>query len=251
MSLATPVCSPEPEVLLSHLTDTRNRYEIKYLVPTREVPGLRAALGEYVEADRHGDPEWGYSVYSVYWDSPTFIHFWEKVEGLKVRRKIRVRRYVGSDDVYLEVKQRVDRTQQKRRLRLSAADAREQLLSSSGMAAADPVLQEVWLLCQRHRLAPRCAIRYRRRAFLGRYEPTLRVNFDNRIQYRMTGFDLVTPFDAGRAVIDPRTTVMEVKFTGRVPLWLTKTIGRLGLPMVRMSKYCSAVDRAVYGGALT
>ena len=236
---------------MAHLTDTRNRYEIKYLVAAREIPAIRAALGEYLTADAHGDPDWGYAVYSVYWDSPNYALFWEKVEGLMVRRKVRLRRYVGSDDLFLEIKQRVDRTQQKRRLRLTAAEARERFGADPGHDITDPVVREAWMLFRRHNLAPKCAIRYRRRAFMGRYEPTLRVNFDTRIQYRMAGFDLVTPFDTGAAVLDPRTAVMEVKFTGRVPLWLTKTIARLGVPMVRMSKYCSAVDRAVYGGALT
>jgi len=236
---------------MAHLTDTRNRYEIKYLVAAREVSAIRAALGEYLTADEHGDPEWGYAVYSVYWDSPDYSLFWEKVEGLLVRRKVRLRRYVGSDELVLEIKQRVDRTQQKRRLRMSVAEARERFATHSGDDLSDPVMREAWALFRRHNLAPRCAIRYRRRAFMGRYEPTLRVNVDTRIQARMTGFDLVTPFDTGAAVLDPRTAVMEVKFTGRAPLWLTKTIARLGLPMVRMSKYCSAVDRAVFGGALT
>lgn len=236
---------------MGHLTDTRNRYELKYLVAAREVTAIRAALGEYLTADEHGDPEWGYAVYSVYWDSPGYSLFWEKVEGLMVRRKVRLRRYVGSEELFLEIKQRVDRTQQKRRLRMSVSEARERFVTHPGDDVTDPVMREAWTLFRRHNLAPRCAIRYRRRAFMGRYEPALRVNFDTRIQYRTSGFDLVTPFDTGSAVLDPRIAVMEVKFTGRAPLWLTKTIARLGVPMVRMSKYCSAVDRAVYGGALT
>lgn len=242
---------------MGHLTDTLNRYEIKYLVPSRDVPHLIARLGAYLVPDENGDPEWGYSVYSVYWDSPDFRFFWEKVEGLKDRRKLRFRRYGEDPRIFVEIKQRTDRTLQKRRLVWSP----ERVLAVFGPVAEgftgglvepdDPVAAEVMVLCHRFALRPTVAVRYRRRALLGRYEPGLRVTFDSRIQYRAAGVDLVRPFDVGKYALDPRSTVMEVKFTGRVPLWLVRAVGRNSLQMVRMSKYCSAVDREYHEGQLT
>jgi len=243
---------------MGHLTDTGNRFEIKYLVPCKEIPRLVADLGAYVYQDPNGDDQWGYPIYSVYWDSPDRYFFWEKIEGLKFRRKLRFRRYGDSRDVFLEIKQRDDRTLQKRRCRMPVEQA-EGLFAdlAVGMGSlrqddVDPVVAEAAVMCHRHRLKPAVSVRYRRRAFFAHFEPGLRITFDTRIQYRRaTESSEVRPFDVGKYVLDPRVSVMEVKFTGQVPLWLARTTTRHGLQIVRMSKYCTAVDREFYGGQLT
>lgn len=245
------------EELAVGLTDEHKRFEFKYLVDTRDVSRVVASFGPYLRPDPNADPELGYSIYSVYWDSPGFRFFWEKVEGLKLRRKLRLRRYGASPHVHLEIKQRTDRTLQKRRLRWPVDRVQDVFGSlSQGNAPeaadlADPVAAEAMVLCRRFLLAPRVAVRYRRRAFFGTYEPNLRLTFDTRVQYRAGTVDLTTPFDVGKYIVDPRTTIMEIKFTGRVPLWLSRLVATHGLQMIRMSKYCTAVDREYYDGQLT
>ncbi len=232
-----------------------NRFEVKYLVATRAVPDLVTEFAPYTQPDPHGGGPFGYPVYSIYWDTPDFRFFWEKVEGLKYRRKLRFRRY-GTGDVYVEVKQREDRTLHKRRLRLSAERAAA-LFGDDGRgvdweeAAGDPVATEVALLIERLRLRPRMAVTYRRRALFGRFDPELRITFDGRIQCDPAHADVTRPFRVGRYVLDPRATVLEVKYDHRAPRWLTKAACRHGLKIVRMSKYCSAVDKCYFGGQLT
>ena len=243
---------------MGHLTDTYNRFEVKYLMNCREASSLLDDVRSYLTPDEYSDPERGYSIYSVYWDSPDLGFFWEKVEGLKYRRKLRFRRYVGSDDIHVEIKQRTDRTLQKRRCLLPAHEV-DSLFA--GLAAGygslpteevDSVVAEAAVMCHRRRLAPRIGVRYQRRAFSGIYEPGLRVTFDTRVQYRrVEQGTAVEPFDVGKYVIDPRTTIMEVKYTSLAPLWLARTISRFNLQMIRMSKYCSAVDQEYYGGQVT
>lgn len=234
---------------------TMNRYEVKYLVATRRVPELLADFGPYTRPDPHSS-EWGYPISSVYWDTADFQFFWEKIEGVKFRRKLRFRRYGTSPDVFIEIKQREDRTLQKRRLRwpleqVRAAYGDGEAAPDWDLVAGDPVATEVALMIQRLRLRPRVAVRYRRRALFGAFDPELRVTFDGRIQYHPADFSLDRPFECGREVLDPRVTVLELKYDHRAPQWLTKAVCRHGLQMVRMSKYCSAVDRHWFGGTNT
>lgn len=234
---------------------TLNRYEVKYLVATRSLPELLAELGAYVVPDSNSGGAQGYGVFSIYWDSPGFTLFWEKIEGLKTRRKLRFRRYLGSDAAFLEIKHREDRTLRKRRTtwpveRLTRAFGDGQDLDWE-LAAEDPVVAEAMAMVGRLRLAPRVGILYRRRAFFGAFDPELRVTFDSRIQYRTAGLDLARPFDTGKYVLDPRATVLEVKYNHRAPIWLTKVARRRELRLVRMSKYCSAVDAEFFGHELT
>lgn len=234
---------------------TLNRFEVKYLVPTRALPELSAELGDYVVPDPHSGGPQGYGVFSVYWDSPQFTFFWEKIEGLKYRRKLRFRRYLGGNEVFLEIKQREDRTLQKRRAvwpveRVGRVFGDGTRLDWE-LVADDPVGMEAMTMVERLRLSPRVGILYRRRALFGAFDPELRVTFDSRLQYRTAGLDLARPFDTGKYLLDPRVSVMEVKYDHRAPVWLTKMARRHELNLVRMSKYCTAVDREYFQGQHT
>nr|WP_232832245.1 VTC domain-containing protein [Nocardiopsis sp. FIRDI 009] len=88
-----------------------NRYEPKYLVPVSRVADVRAELTARMRPDRHGGGS-GYGVWSVYHDTRPLRFYHEKIEGLRFRRKLRVRRYgeVGAapedTPVSVEIKQR-------------------------------------------------------------------------------------------------------------------------------------------------
>lgn len=236
---------------------TFNRFEAKYLLPQREIPGLVSELDGYVSPDPHGEGAWGYPVSSVYWDSADLAMFWEKIEGIKFRRKLRFRSYGGSGELFVEIKQRLDRTIQKRRARWPIERIRkafgwgDEAGSSDEEEIDDPIVAEALLLRHSYRLRPRMAIRYRRRAFFGTYEPDLRLTFDTRVQYSSTRLEAERPLETGKYLVDPRIAVMEVKFNERVPLWLLKLIARRELSLVRLSKYCSAVDREFFDSELT
>lgn len=244
----------KPRARLSR--DVMNRFEVKYLVATARVPELLAELRDFTQPDPHSVDENGYRVLSAYWDTPGLAFFWEKIEGVKFRRKLRFRRYADSTDVFVEVKQREDRTLQKRRLRWPL----ERVAAAFGDGTArvdwdalgdDPVAVEVALLIERLGLRPTMGILYRRRALFGAFDPELRITIDGRIQYRPGPVDLARPFEVGRYALDPRASVLEIKYDHRAPRWLTKAVCRHGLTMVRMSKYCSAVDRHWFGGQNT
>jgi hypothetical protein len=86
------------------------------------LPVLRDHLARRLDADSHSG-ESGYGVWSVYYDTRDLKFYWEKIEGLKYRRKLRIRhygdRFAVDDDtsVFVEIKQRVNRVAQIRRSR--------------------------------------------------------------------------------------------------------------------------------------
>src|SRR5699024_5795974 len=68
------------------------RYELKYLVPEDTVPAIREELNQHMVRDPYAGPT-GYGVWSVYYDTANLRFYREKIEGLKFRRKLRIRRY--------------------------------------------------------------------------------------------------------------------------------------------------------------
>lgn len=229
-----------------------NRFELKYLLPLEAAREFAAELALHAHPDPHSGLE-GYPVYSLYWDSPELLFFWEKLDGEKLRRKLRFRRYEGRDEVYVEIKQRTDRTVQKRRTRLALAEVlalfdRGAIDAARESQASDPVLQEALVLTRMHKLAPAAAIRYQRQAWFATFEPDLRVTFDSRLQYDAHELDLARPERSGPYLLDPRWCVLEIKYNHRVPQWLLALVRKHGLEVVRFSKYCAAIDLARFGG---
>ena len=232
-----------------------NRFEVKYFVATTAVPELLEALAPYTRVDSHADARHGYPIFSVYWDTEHLSFFWEKIEGVKSRRKVRFRRYGDSDEVYIEIKQREDRTLHKRRLKWPLARVVEVFGTGRGRdwsaLGDEPVAREVALMIQRLSLRPTMGVSYRRRALFGAFDPELRVTVDTRLMYQPAPVDVARPFSSGAYILDPRVSVLEIKYDNRVPRWLTKLVCRHGLKIIRMSKYCSAVDLHRFGGQNT
>lgn len=254
-----PVASPEPapreERVASGYVRDFNRFEFKYVVPDRAARAFARELGTHAHPDPYSGTE-GYPVHSVYWDSPELTFFWEKIDGEKYRRKLRFRRYRGSDDVFVEIKQRIDRTVQKRRV-LRPAGAMQALFGRGAIdpelerEARDRVLMEALFLCHHHRLQPTLAVGYRREAWVASFDQDVRITFDRRLQYDCHALDLQRPFTTGKYMLDPDLVVVEIKFNNSVPLWLTRLVSSHGFRLQRLSKYCTAVDREFFAGQHT
>ena len=109
---------------LSHIIRSFNRFELKYLIPLKTAEAFKKALGAFLVPDQHGGSAGSYPLTSLYYDSPDFKFYWQKVEGIKFRRKLRIRVYgemaslTPQTPVFVEIKQRLDRVTQKRRILL-------------------------------------------------------------------------------------------------------------------------------------
>lgn len=233
-----------------------NRFELKYVIPHEEARAFVEGLGELLEPDPNAGPDGLYRISSTYYDSDDWVCFWEKIDGLKVRRKLRVRRYedTGGDHALVEIKQRIDRTVQKRRTRLPLETIFSVLPSPSGEArsdpgalAEDPVMAEALWLVAAHDLRPKINIRYQRRAFHAVHDPGLRITIDTRLVCRRHNLDWTGDSDGEVYFLPADISVLEIKFNHSVPLWLTTWVAHFECELRRLSKYCAGVDTLVFG----
>ncbi|WME21608.1 polyphosphate polymerase domain-containing protein [Brachybacterium sp. GU-2] len=228
-----------------------NRFELKYLVPRTQLEAIREELTERMDPDPFAGSD-GYGVWSVYYDTAQLRFYREKIEGLKFRRKLRIRRYgenTGEIDagapVSVEIKQRVNRVTQKRRVMLpyeqalDLCDRREHLeLPGGDQAFVDEVLD----LVVRLDLRATAMTGYRREPFVGvGADLGLRVTLDHRVLGRDRDFDLRAKAE-NRFIIRPDLAVLEVKVDERAPYWVTDMAARHGLQIQRISKYCQSVE---------
>jgi hypothetical protein len=237
-----------------------NRFELKYILPLAQCARVIDELKEQIAPDRHGGDS-GYPVVSLYYDSPDRECFWAKVEGIKYRRKVRLRIYPEGELAAVahgavEIKQRINKTVQKRRLGLDLERAEALCrgeLDLSGLDAADAqVAREVTVLSHYLDLRPTAITAYWRRAFEGREENAgLRVTFDSHVAARMHALR-VNETAVNRLILPEDWCIMEVKADERVPQWVASLLARQRCQLSRVSKYCAGVAqiRAVESATL-
>jgi hypothetical protein len=230
-----------------------NRYELKYVVDARRYRTLVEDLGHFLVPDGHGDASGRYPVVSLYYDSPDLEAYHSKVEGLRFRRKLRLRVYPPAGDVrkvtigHVEIKQRINRTVQKRRLVLPLAQAIALCRADDVNAEFDEldaaVASEVHYMVRAQRLRPTCIVSYLRQAFVAeRFDSGMRVTFDSNLRGRMTALR-VNERARNHFFLPPDRLVLEVKVNERIPHFMVTLLARHDCVLTRLSKYCAVVDR--------
>ncbi len=233
------------------------RHELKYLLRREQVGPLLDDLADRLRVDDHGDARGVYPITSLYYDTPGFKAYWDKIDGQRSRRKVRVRVY-GDTQVtpdtrcFLEVKQRVNRMMRKRRVALPYAaavdfDAFPDLAAArepSGRGPDGDLLQEVYYLYRTLQLRPTCVVTYDRLALEGdALAPDLRVTLDTHIRGRTHDLSLVSgDHAANRTALSPDFAVLEVKANYNVPGWLAQLLARHNCAFRRISKYCLVLE---------
>jgi hypothetical protein len=237
---------------LSSVIRKFNRFELKYLINLQQAELFKSSLRAYLVPDEHGD-NGRYALASLYYDSPDLRCYWEKEDGLKFRRKLRIRRYETSEvltdetPVFLEIKQRIDRVTQKRRAILPYGEALR-LCNDRQIPDHAPddkaVIEEIYVFLWRYNLRPASIVGYDRLAFIGtNYDIGLRVTFDTSLSFQSHPLHLHEQF-SGLPMLPANLVVMEIKVNERIPYWLTEMIAAHNLHRVRFSKYCRSIEAA-------
>lgn len=231
-----------------------DRFEIKFLVSKAQREKILDVACSRLAPDEFSGGGTTYPVVSLYYDSPERDCYWEKLQGVKSRRKLRVRCYGGNGGsipptFFIEVKHKFEGRGVKRRVGLPRDVA---LSIGRGEPVELPlpdherrIIEECLGLVRHRRFQGVCVLRYDRQAFEGLEEDSdLRITFDQGVCFRMHNLDLRA--DDRRFehfLIHRDQTIMEVKVTRAVPYWLMRLVSQAGCRPVGFSKYCSALHQ--------
>lgn len=232
-----------------------NRYELKYIVNARQYRGICEDLRHFMLPDAYGDMDGFYRIVSLYYDSPSLSGYWAKRDGLKFRRKLRLRIYPG-DDIrkvdtgFVEIKQRLNRTVQKKRVVLPIAEALRLCNHAEvplGLDASDTeAAEEMAYMIRSLGLKPKAIVSYRRRAFTGGpCEKGMRLTFDMQLRGRCHALD-IQEIAKVKYFMPPDTFIMEVKANDRVPAWAVSLLAQHQCRLESVSKYCSVLAREMH-----
>jgi len=231
----------------------RPRYELKYIISSEVAHAIEGKLTGYCEHDAHGR-EGCYINETLYFDSPALDFYFQKVEGIKLRRKVRIRRHGDAgpwERAFVEIKRRNGQYIEKSRFSLPAPllpllfdRSQRQAICDSLTPGEVQVYNEVSALSRLLHLRPIIFIRYQRKAFWAKGDERLRITFDSNISYDVANHDCLSPLTNTQPLLEGDQIVMEVKANGRIPFWVLELIKECGCRMVRFSKYCLGVQRS-------
>ncbi len=231
---------------MSDYIRTFNRFELKYLLHHTQAREFVDRIGGHVDSDANVGDGGFYKVASVYYDSRSLMCYWEKIDGEKYRRKVRVRTYGPTpEDAFVEIKQRYNLSVQKRRCRfpIEVVNREMERMDRGGYSSdVDPVFDEVYNLRKRYRLEPKMLISYNRAAFFDKFKKDLRITIDRNIRCRSLNLDLTQHRTKGVYAVPPTYMVLEVKFNEAIPRWICTVLNAMDLQVVRLSKYCEGVQ---------
>ena len=230
------------------------RYEMKYLVDEITAAGIVRYIRPFLPPDRYSKLQRGgqYPIVSLYLDSPDLQLCRESYAGEKNRFKLRIRSYTDEPEYprFFEIKRRINRVIMKSRSRVIDQDVpillKGRSLPPQGYTTDIEALNQFQLYVAAIHAGPVILIRYMRQAFEGTSEDRVRVTFDRELCYKVTDEPYVRLGGSGWQHSDLTTcsTILEIKFTGCYPAWLTRLVQHFNLEVMAISKYGTSIQRA-------
>ncbi len=225
------------------------RQEKKYLMTIPDMQQLSHALDYIMIQDPHNGQD-GYRIRSLYFDTLNDGDYEDKLNGVELRRKIRLRIYDPSADfAMLEMKQKEGAYQKKRSLRVSREDA---IALSRGQYSPllhypDPFAAECYCLMQMQCYRPKTIVEYHRKAFIAK-ENKIRITFDHQIQATESSYSLFDDHLNMYPVLDTSNVVLEVKYNGFLLSYIKDAVNAANRSEITVSKYCLARSAGLHFG---
>lgn len=220
------------------------RHEWKHEINRSDMLALRSRLQAVMAMDPH-TINGKYEIRSLYFDNLQDKALLEKINGVNMREKFRVRYYNGDTSfILLEKKSKINGLCQKEQTQLSAVET--QAISDCDMdmlrESVKPLVQELYLKMQTQGLQPKTIVDYTREAFV--YAPgNVRVTLDYNIRTGITGTDFLkndcVTIPAGNVPV-----ILEVKWDEFLPSVIRDIVQLNGRHSSAFSKYAAC---RIYG----
>ena len=224
--------------------ELRCRHEWKHEISYADLLAIRQRLRAVDESDPHAEGG-RYLIRSLYFDNLDDKALREKIDGVNLREKFRIRYYNGDTSViHLEKKSRRAGLGTKFSAALSREEAQRIVNGNPDwmMDSGRPLVQELYCKMRWQGLRPKVIVDYTREPFI--YRPgNVRVTFDYDIRTGLSCTDFLNPdcvtIPAGDAPI-----LLEVKWDAFLPSIIRDAVQTPGRHAEAFSKYAQC---RIYG----
>lgn len=220
------------------------RHEWKHVINYADMLTLRARLSAIMERDKHAIGG-AYQVRSLYFDTLSDKALQEKIDGVNIREKFRIRYYNGdSSFIVLEKKSKINGLCAKESCRITKEEAQKIVDGDVGWMteSGKPLCQELYSKMVSKGLKPKTIVDYIREPFV--FGPgNVRVTIDYNIRTGAFRTDFLNPetltLPAGNSLI-----ILEVKWDEYLPDIIKAAVSIPGRRVSAFSKYAQC---RIYG----
>ena len=221
---------------------TFKRYELKYLLNKKEKEEILLAMKPHMKLDDYGRTV----IRNIYFDTENFRIIRRSLEKPVYKEKLRIRSYKPvqiTDPVFVEIKKKYKSVVYKRRLLLPEKTVMESFRTGEPLPVCSQIGDEIQYFREYYKnLQPSVFLSYEREAFYSLDGSDFRVTFDENILYRRNDISLGSEI-YGHPLLGKQQTLMEIKTSGGIPLWMSETLTKHHLYKTSFSKYGSAYQR--------
>lgn len=232
------------------------RLEYKFLVRNEDINLLRKKMLPFLDVDpfAKGKKDNQYVVRSIYYDTTHFDFYHEKIDGIKIRKKLRIRSYdqsSGNKIIFLEIKNKYDNFIGKNRSPLNYENVVELLktrqlepyiLTNNGYTKSIEDGERFLHHFYKDDLKPIILVVYDREAYFSKFDKSLRITLDKKIRFlEKPSLDHLYEVNNLKVAMTNHF-VLEVKFDNGYPRWLQDIVVEFRLTRRSVSKYTICID---------
>ncbi len=229
------------------------RYEFKYFMSSKISDEIFNQSLHFMNIDNHAqlNQDKKYLVRSLYFDNDYYSNFFEKVDGIKLRKKFRLRSYDkqlnSKIPIFLEMKGRVHDRIIKKRTLIDRNDLKyfEKLNNLEELYKKynnNTLIKDFIYDVKKKNIKPKIMIDYNRRPLINKFGLYFRLTFDSDLITSKSNF-LFDNKDKLNFPLQykPGNSILEVKFERSIPAWFHRIIQSYNLNRRSISKFVLGV----------
>lgn len=229
---------------------TFERFEKKFIVTKEQFRRMMPTVLDHMDADAYCIDGKSYKLVNLYFDDDEDSIIRESVRKPKYKEKLRIRSYdIPKDEnsiVYIEIKRKFKGVVTKRRAGFPYKDVMRYLETGehpkTDSYIYNQVLDEIDEFLKQYPCYPKLFLSYDRHAYFMKDDPETRLTFDENILSRRDDLDLLHG-NYGEPLLPEDKMIMEIKFSGAVPLWFSRLASSEGIFRTPFSKYGKEFER--------
>jgi SPX domain protein involved in polyphosphate accumulation len=216
-----------------------NRHEIKYYINHLDYYNIARKISSIFTRDSNSSMDGGYTVRSLYFDNKSNKDYYQKIGGIEIRKKIRIRIYNYDDDpVKMEIKGKFNNFIKKESFVLRKKDINKIISGDYGVLLeyGNPTAVKIYKEFLMDFYRPVVLIDYRREAYS--YDLNqIRITLDSDLRKTETGIDDLFVKKEMSGVLGNRKIILEIKFNNALPGWIKNILQLPRFERCSISKY--------------
>lgn len=220
------------------------RYELKYMLTAEQKECVLAAMRPYLSLDKYGRT----TIRNIYFDTEDYRLIRRSIERPVYKEKLRLRSYAQAEpdsSVFVELKKKYESVVYKRRISMKEQMAMQWLCGGEPVTDCQISREIGYFLHHYETLRPAVFLTYEREAYFSHDGSDFRVTFDENVLCRQTDISLQAE-PGGTLLLPEGKTLMEIKTSGGIPLWMTEVLSREKIYKMSYSKYGTAYQTMIF-----